>query len=222
MTVWPILVASLAGSPHCAAMCGLIADAAGHSWGARLSYHASRLAGYVTLGAAAGGAGGAIDLAGRWAGVAGIAARGAGVALVLFGAAQLAALAGFRWRFLDRLGRMAPWLAGRARSLPPTVRAGALGAVTALFPCGWLFAFVAVAVGTGSALGGAEAMATFWLGTVPAVLAASAFLRRVADPVRRRLPALSAATLIAFGILTATGRIATHHGTPSSHEHSGR
>jgi sulfite exporter TauE/SafE len=222
MTVWPILVASLAGSPHCAAMCGFIAGAAGRSPGARLAYHGSRLAGYAALGALAGAAGGAVDLAGRMAGIAGIAARGAGVALVLFGAAQLAAMAGFRWRFLDRAGRLAPWLAARARSFPPALRAAALGAVTALFPCGWLFAFVAVAVGTGSALAGAQAMAVFWIGTVPAVLAASAFLTRVADPVRRRLPALSAATLIVFGILTATGRMAIHHASPMAHEHLGR
>ncbi len=219
MIVWPILIASLAGSPHCAAMCGFIAGAAGRSPGARLAYHGSRLGGYVALGVLAGAAGGAVDVAGRMAGLAGIAARGGGVALVLFGAAQLAAMAGFRWRFLDRAGRLAPWLAARARSFPPALRAAALGVVTALFPCGWLYVFVAVSVGTGSALLGAEAMAVFWLGTVPAVLAASAFLTRIADPVRRRLPALSAAALIVFGVLTATGRMAVHHASPAPHEH---
>lgn len=60
----------------------------------------------------------------------------------------------------------------RLMDRPPVVRAAATGLFTTLLPCGWLYAFVVTAAGTGSGtpLHGAALMAVFWLGTLPMML----------------------------------------------------
>lgn len=42
-----------------------------------------------------------------------------------------------------------------------------LGVVTALLPCGWLYAFLAIAMGSGGVKSAALVMAFFWTGTLP-------------------------------------------------------
>lgn len=217
MTIWPILVASLVGSPHCAAMCGLIAGAAGRRPAETVAYHGSRLVGYLTLGLAGGLVGVAAERLGAWAGLVGTATRVAGIALVLFGLAGILTSLGVgpgRW-FRGGHGWVGR-VAARGRNLPPLPRASLLGLVTALLPCGWLFAFVAVAAGTADPIRGAATMGAFWIGTVPAVVAAGFFISRLAGPLRARLPIVSGAVLVVFGLVTVLAR-------PSQHAtHAGR
>jgi sulfite exporter TauE/SafE len=207
-------------------MCGLIAGAAGRTRRAALGYHAARLAGYGSVGAAAGGLGAGIDQIGGWAGIAGAAARVAGFAMVAVGGAAILTTIGARRRSPAGWSHgMVTRIAARGRALPPVRRAVLLGAVTALLPCGWLYAFVVAAAGTGSPSGGMTAMALFWAGTVPAVAAASALIGRLSGPLRARLPLVSATVLILFGLLTAFGRTAPRHsGAPelATHVHPSR
>lgn len=225
MNLWPILLASLVGSPHCAAMCGLVAGAAGRRATTALAYHGSRLAGYLALGALAGALGATAESVGRIAGTTGVAARIAGIVLVCFGlVGVLAALGWRRPTGTGRLHRIATSVAVRGRALPPVRRAALLGIVTTLLPCGWLYAFVAAAGSTAAASQGALAMSLFWLGTVPAVATAGALVSRLAGPIRARLPLLSAATLIVFGLVTVLARPSHRHDeTPSAiHDHARR
>ena len=225
MSLWPILLASLVGSPHCAAMCGLVAGAAGRRTGSALAYHGSRLAGYLTLGTAAGAVGATVDSVGRLAGATAVATRIAGVAVVAFGVVGILTTLGWRlWPAGRGLHRLASSIAQRGRELPPIRRAALLGLVTALLPCGWLYAFVAAAGSTGQPGRGALAMGVFWIGTVPAVAAAGAFVARLAGPLRARLPLVSAATLIVFGLATALARPSHHHdeAPPAAHDHGHR
>lgn len=217
MTIWPILALSLLGSPHCAAMCGLIAGAATPTPKAAMWYHGSRLLGYMAVGAIAGSIGRGADQIGSALGWQALATRGAGIALMAVGVvgalralglARIAPIDGHRW---------VAGLAGRTRSLSPSTRAGALGALTALLPCGWLLAFVIAAAGTGGAVDGALAMATFWLGTVPALVAAGLVVRRAAGPLRRRLPLIAALLLIAFGAFTTLHRSAVPLAATANH-----
>ena len=46
-------------------------------------------------------------------------------------------------------------------------------------------------------------MATFWLGTVPVLVGLGAAASRLAGPMCRRLPVLSAAVVLALGLLVA-------------------
>ena len=214
MTIWPVLVVSLLGSPHCAAMCGLVAGAAGPTPRAALAYHLARLGGYLMIGAVAGLVGAGADRLGAAAGLSATATRGAGLLLIVAGVAGLLRAAG-----VLRLGSVDThrWLArfaGRVRSLRPSARGAALGLLTALLPCGWLLAFVGAAAGTGSPLAGAGAMAVFWLGTVPALAGAALLVQRAAGPLRARLPMVGAVALICLGLVTLLRRPAAHDSAP--------
>lgn len=211
--VGSVLGASLLGSPHCAGMCGgfmcFVAGQDGKRFWPQAAYHGGRLLTYVALGVAAGAFGVGIERLAAAAGIARGAAILAGVAMVAGGGMALATALGAR---LPRLGTPsashAPIVAV-LRSLagqPPVVRALAIGLLTTLLPCGWLWAFVATAAATGSPLSGGATMAVFWAGTVPALVGVGVLARGAFGPLRRRLPVLTSAALIVVGLLTVAGK----------------
>jgi uncharacterized protein len=214
-----VLVASLIGSPHCAGMCGglmlfaLGADAQqprGRRIRLQLAYHGGRLGSYLLLGTAAGAIGAAIDFTGRFAGVQRAAAVLAGVMMIAFGLALLARTLGVRTgrlklpafvnAFLERLHRI-------AFTLKPTNRALAIGLLTALLPCGWLYAFAFTAAGTASPLLGAAVMGTFWVGTVPLMAALGAGIQLLTRPLHAHMPLITGLAVTGVGIYTAMGRL---------------
>jgi len=93
-----------------------------------------------------------------------------------------------------------------AMGLSPTRRALVIGLLTTLLPCGWLYAFAAVAAGTASPALGALTMAVFWLGTLPVLVSLGAGVQRLTGAMGRRLPHLTALVLIAVGLWTLIGR----------------
>lgn len=205
-----VLLASAAGSLHCVGMCGgLVAFVAGSRASAAL-YHTMRGLAYLALGAGAGAVGAAVDFGGAALGWSRIAMVVAGVTMLGFGFAALARARG------NRLPKV-PVPAGLRRAFArahqaasvqgPLARAGLLGALTALLPCGWLYAFVLTAAGTGSPWSGVLVMLAFWAGTVPALLAVGFGVRLFATPLMRRAPTLTAWLLVAIGITTLSGRI---------------
>lgn len=228
-----VLGASLIGSAHCAGMCGgfvsFYATGAGaRRVGAHAAYHGGRWISYVLLGALAGALGAGLDRAFAATHLAASAGVLAGAFITTWGAAKLLrALAPRLWARLDarvpHLGRGAGGLVGNAlaRLAPssPVARALALGLFTTLLPCGWLYAFVATAAGTGSPGGGALVMTAFWVGTLPMMALLGVLARAATGPFARRLPVLSACLLVAVGLLTLAGRLsmsrAAHlpHGT---------
>lgn len=217
MTVLGVLVASLLGSAHCAAMCGPFVSfysASGTSgrrgMASHLVYNLARLAVYLSLGAAAGSLGSGVDRLGALAGITRLAAIMAGVLMVVWGTATVLAWHGVRVRWLHGptwATRPLHAAVARARAWPTTARAGVLGATTALLPCGWLYAFVAVAGGTGSASRGMLAMFAFWIGTLPMLAALGAGVQRAAGPLRARLPVLTAVVVVVLGLATIGERL---------------
>lgn len=178
-----LFLAGLAGGvSHCAAMCGpfvlaqagavagsgaqapLLARLAGM---ALLPYQAGRMLGYGALGALAGGAAGFVSLA-------------SGLRYVLAGLLLLAALL-----MLGQAStRLAAWLpklpaprlpavlerrVGALLAAPTGWRGLALGLLLSALPCGLLYAALAGAAASGSALAGALGMLAFVLGTLPAL-----------------------------------------------------
>ncbi|GLX04529.1 sulfite exporter TauE/SafE family protein [Microbispora sp. NBRC 16548] len=85
-----------------------------------------------------------------------------------------------------------------ARS-PALVRAAALGMTTIFVPCGVTIGMEIVAVSSGSALGGAAALAGLALGTAPAFAALGLLLRTLAST---RLAALAGIAALAAGLFT--------------------
>jgi len=213
-----VLVASLAGSLHCVGMCGpFVAFYAGGdaARGARrflthATYSTGRLVAYAALGLAAGAIGAALDLAGSLAGFQRVAAVVAGAVMIAWGGLALLRLRGVR--VLPIRAGSAAWLQRAFRVVaerPPVLRAAAVGLLSGLLPCGWLWAFLVAAAGTGSAAGGAAVMVAFWLGTVPALLAVGLGAQLLAAPLRRHVPAVTAVLLVALGIFAIVSRPAS-------------
>ena len=224
-----VFAASLVGSLHCIGMCGpFVAFYSGSdgSAGARrllshVSYSGGRLVTYAGFGLAAGAVGAALDVAGSLAGFQRIAAVLAGATMILWGVFALLQLRGIRiFKHTSGNGRIARVLR-RGFSLvsdkPPVVRAGVVGLLSGFLPCGWLWAFVVTAAGTGSALKGAAVMAAFWAGTVPALLAVGFGTQLVSAPLRRHIPAVTAVLLVALGLFAILGRPASV--TAAIHKH---
>lgn len=212
-----VFVAGLLGSVHCAGMCGSFACLASGGDGSHgpqalrstFAYNFGRLISYAILGAVAGAAGAGLNRAGAIAGLARPAAIAAGVLLILWGVASLLAALGVRIPSLDVPPALATRVAGAVRAVqsrPPSVRALAIGALSAALPCGWLYAFVATSAAAGSALGGATVMAAFWLGTVPMMVAVGLSAQRLLGRFRTRLPVVTASVLVILGVLTVAGR----------------
>ena len=202
--VWlTLFVAALVGSVHCVGMCGPLCAMASHSSDRRSSfmrfttYQAGRLTSYRVLGAVAGTLGAAFNLGGAWMGWQQAATWIAGASMILL---SLVAVGRLLIRKPTSIHLPAFVNQGIARvrplvmKLPPNARAMALGGVTGLLPCGWLYAFVILSAGAGSALGGATLMGVFWLGSVPAlglvVISAQWLLRRAGSQVQWMVPML--------------------------------
>ncbi len=212
--VGAVFVASLLGSAHCAGMCGPFvcfyagADARSSAWG-HAAYNGGRLLSYWLLGAMAGALGAGVEQVGIGVGVARASGALAGVLMIVWGAVTLLALRGVAIPTPAPIAGVQRWMAARlrdVRNLPPVARALTVGLLTTLMPCGWLYAFVLTAAGTGSVGGAMIVMTVFWAGTLPMMLAIGVSVRRVAGPLRDRLPVISALTLVVIGILSLSGR----------------
>lgn len=193
IALFGILAASAVGSIHCVAMCGPLASAgslrlaAVHSLG--------RLVTYATLGMVAGAIGSAVNVAGHLASVQRAAMLISGV--VIIGIAVAPAIRREKAGSLFSRGLVRIRSKRSART-----RAALMGMLTGLLPCGWLWAFVVTAGGTGHVLGGLGVMVFFWLGTVPAMVGLLGFLGPALARVRARMPAITAVALIAVGLGT--------------------
>jgi uncharacterized protein len=237
-----VLVASLLGSPHCAGMCGgFVTFYAGGDGRGRvmphLAYNGGRLISYVTPGVIAGALGAGGDHMGALAGPGRGAGLLAGGGVVVWGASALLAEAGVAIRLPAAPAALKRPLTGALKAVharPAPVRALVMGLVTTLLPCGWLYAFVALAGGTAHPLAGALVMAVFWMGTLPVMAGLGLAAQTAFGPLRRRLPVFTATLLVVFGLLTVADRFRPmpmmHHlmpgmtmpstgGPPAQHEH---
>jgi sulfite exporter TauE/SafE len=225
--LFAVLSASLVGSVHCAGMCGPFVavysvSGPGRDPGRRatrlshLAYHGTRGVGYVALGALGGAAGRALNWAGNSVGVAQFAALFCSILVLLWGASVVFPVLRIRSPVARFFG---PKLA-QLGTKPRVFRASLLGALTPLLPCGWLYAFVATAAGTGSVFSGALLMATFWIGTVPALLGMGALLSRLGERLRARVPVLTGVALIFIGGLGVVQRVSMLASGEVSHKSS--
>lgn len=224
-----VFVASLLGSLHCAAMCGGIValcvgvdgapgttgSGGGASGGRRVfrmqaAYSIGRLLTYSALGGVAGAVGAAFDLGGSLLGVSQAAAIGAGALMIMFGLAAFLRISGFKLtcaRLPRPLNNIFQRAFRAAATRPGGQRAFLIGLLTGFLPCGWLYAFVIAAAGTGSAAMGALTMAVFWSGTLPVMVGLGVGVQKLTGSFRKRLPAATALLLVFVGVLTVVSRI---------------
>lgn len=215
-----VFIASLLGSTHCAGMCGAflafaVAGDANQSAPTKAALHAAyntgRLMTYLTLGVVAGLLGAALNLGGSAVGLQRLAALLAGLMMVAFGLAAILRASGLRVGRIPVPGAFQS-LATRghraAAALPPVYRAWAVGLLTTLLPCGWLYAFVITAAGTASPTLGMLTMAVFWLGTLPMMVGLGIGIQALTGRLRRHLPLATSLLLVCVGLWTLAGRAA--------------
>ena len=165
--LWTAFILGLAGSLHCAGMCGplVLAVTSGSRGGpngllAMIAYHAGRIGTYALLGVVFGMLGRSLALAGlqRWVSI------GAGV-LLLAGLASLLPSQGSTWAVAVVGGlrkTAAPWMRH------PTLSARiVLGSINGLLPCGLVYAAGAGSAAAGNLLESVAYMTVFGLGTLP-------------------------------------------------------
>jgi uncharacterized protein len=213
------LVLGLAGSLHCAGMCGPILLAVNRSASGRdaltrmLIYHASRISIYCALGVVAGYTGRAASTAGLGRAIAIVA----GALLVL---GSIGVLAG-RWtRPLTVASSSLAIRAGTAAAAltrqRPLAGHALLGAANGLLPCGLVYAALAASLALGTVVGSVVFMSGFGLGTMPVLIALTISAASIPFSWRRRfrlaVPVLMVAAgslLIAWGVMPSDS--AAHH-----------
>ncbi|KAA0216686.1 MAG: sulfite exporter TauE/SafE family protein [Leptolyngbya sp. PLA3] len=216
--VGAVLGASLLGSLHCAGMCGpFLLFAVGMDGGKparahhlQIAYHVGRLLTYTVLGVIAGLVGQALDFGGSMIGVQRVAALLAGALMIAFGLAVALRTLG-RNVAQPRAPKLVQKIVSRGHAasmdLEPVQRALAIGLLTTLLPCGWLYAFAVVAAGTGHPALGALTMAAFWVGTLPVLVSLGAGLRALTGPLRKHVPLISSLAVMVVGVATVLGRV---------------
>jgi sulfite exporter TauE/SafE len=213
------LAVGLAGSIHCAGMCGPILIAVNrhtmsHATPIRmLVYHAARLSVYVALGAIAGYTGHSAASAGLGRAIAIVS----GVLLLLgsFGvaASKWAQPLSAAWSPLAIWVATAAMAASRRR---PVAGHAVMGFANGLLPCGILYAALATSVALGTVAKSMVFMTAFGVGTVPVLVGLTMSATSLPLPWRRRLRLAGPAVMIAAGsLLIARGVLpsgpAHHH-----------
>ena len=222
------ILLGLAGSTHCIAMCGGISAALafGMPSGMSTSRRASmlllmslgRVSSYALAGALA-----AASLAQLPAPLSTVPLLRvvAGLLLVLLGlrlGGWLDLLAGLEARGQMLWARLQP---PTARLLPVdhAIKALLLGALWGWLPCGLVYSTLAWSATSTDAPRAALLMATFGLGTVPAVAATGAFATELRLLLaRRQIRVVSAVAVLCFGLWTITAAIGNATGA-AHHQH---
>lgn len=209
ITLSAALLAGIAGSAHCFAMCGSLAGAFGMrarviganargAFGNALSYHVGRLSGYTLAGAICGLLGATLqavlDLAriGSWLRIA------SGVLLLLIALRMLSpwnplrwleTLGAAFWRSLQPLTQKTGALNGRAQAL-------ALGFLWGWLPCGLVYSMLLFAALSGNVFQGGAILLAFGLGTLPAMLTSTVLASQVQRLLRNRWSRLASGILL--------------------------
>lgn len=220
-----VFVASLLGSLHCVGMCGpfaLVAAASRQDQKMLLfhsaAYSIGRLLTYAMVGAAFGAMGLAINQGtsqvtfANWQQASTYLAGGI---MVLVGVVALARQLGFRIKFPKQFAPLQSTLQkgfAKSHQLKPLHRALAIGALTSLMPCGWLYTFAISAAGTASPVSGMLLMISFWAGTVPVMIALVLGFNRIGATIQKRVPLMMASLVILIGVFTIAFRAPVHLG----------
>ena len=185
-----VLVAGFVGSAHCVGMCGPIILSVGRSSKNLVTYHLARLTSYCLAGGVVGFIGQQVtSLASAWLMFVIMAMMGS--TLILIGLRRYH-LGTFHFRppsrsskpFTNLWARLSR-LTFRFRDRHPNGAAAVIGFLTILLPCGHLYIFLAAAAATGSAVKGLALMATFAIGTLPALALGPLLLQKILSPIAR-------------------------------------
>lgn len=199
----------LLGSLHCIGMCGGLVSAVCLSrpalwWPGLLSYQAGRIGGYVILGLLAGLVGAGLQHSG-WLPNAQQALAGFAAAIMILFALHLG---GWTPDPVARLTAIFTRASGLARWTQQAARHDALrpwamlGLLNGFLPCGLVYAALALSLNVEFIEDAALIMLAFGLGTLPAMTATPALIRRLTPQRRGALLKGAAVILILLAIFT--------------------
>ena len=164
--LWTALLLGLAGSVHCAAMCGpliLLVTKVRLRPADAFAYHVGRITTYAAIGILFGALGRSLALAGWQRGLSIFAGLAILAGLFLTSAAAL------KTPMVKLVARLKSTF-GHLLQHQSLVAQFGLGAINGLLPCGLVYVAAAGAAATGNPLAGAGYMAVFGLGTLPMLL----------------------------------------------------
>jgi uncharacterized protein len=224
-TVLAGLALGIAGSAHCAAMCGpvllvLTRGASSSSRTARraaLVYHTFRITMYVLLAIPAGYAGRALAAQGFGRALAIIA--GVGLLAMAAGLGEHAWLRPMSRAWSAAVARVGVRAATLARSHPQAGYA-VLGMVNGLVPCGLVYAAATTAAALGTVPASLLFMAGFGLGTVPALLGLTVAAVSIPPQFRRHLRFAGPAVMAIAGLLLIGRGLLPPASAGHEHHHS--
>jgi uncharacterized protein len=201
MELWTAFLLGLAGSLHCAGMCGPLVLALAkarprtvHESTGRVCYHLGRVASYCVLGLMLGFLGQLVAPAGfqRWLSITlGV------VLLAALWVASKVSLAAPVWKWVA-------WLKGSMRALlqkDSLASQATMGALNGLLPCGLVYVAAAGATAAGNPLTGATYMALFGLGTWPMMLGIHFAGQRLPLPSRLSLGSVTRVAVVLMATL---------------------
>ena len=201
MQLWTAFLLGLAGSLHCAGMCGplLLALAKARprtvqeSTG-RVCYHLGRVASYCGIGLLFGLLGHVVAPAGfqRWLSLT--------LGIVLLAGLLLSA----KMSLVTPVGKWVGWLKGSMRGLfqrNSLMSQATMGALNGLLPCGLVYVAAVGATATGDPLNGAAYMALFGLGTWPMMLGLHFAGQRLPLPARLSLGSVTRVAVFLMAVL---------------------
>lgn len=203
-----IISSSFFGSWHCAGMCGPVAtlmSARKSLW----SYHLGRLISYSLLGLLAGSLGQFFLTSDfiilRW-----ISAILLALILIISGSTLIlpahwrARLSSLSWshRIFSLIKRLQAFHIGRSGF--------AVGLLTALLPCGWLYTYVTAAIATKSPWAGALTLSLFWLGGLPALSAVPMMVRQSIQAAGLRQQRIAGGVLVVAGLYSLISFMLMH------------
>jgi hypothetical protein len=109
------------------------------------------------------------------------------------------------------------WL-GRSYHLKQgCLRSFAIGFFSALLPCGLLYGVLFSLAALQSPLHGAVGMASFSLGTMPALIVGPTIILKIFKPLRESWPDLTRFSLVTLGIVTISYRMVMAYGQANCH-----
>lgn len=199
-------IAGLSGSLHCVGMCGGLVTASCSGGKDVLKYQVGRLLGYAIIGSVAWFLGNAISgvISFQWGPL--ISGLFMGALFIYWGVqsyqgkkAELP-LPGFlrsSYQFIFR----------NYVSKTHGLRSFVIGLISIMLPCGLIYGLIIAALALGNYEQMMLSLLFFWLGTLPAMIGAPQLVKKILDPMRKKLPKAYAVIFIVIGMATIVGRL---------------
>lgn len=202
-------LAGLSGSLHCLGMCGGLVTASCSGGKDVLKYQVGRLLGYLILGSVAFVFGyvlkGVVTFA--WAPL--VSGLFLGVLFIYWGIRSFQGkkaevpLPAFLRKVYQYTFRNYVSKAGYFRSF-------IVGLISIMLPCGLLYGLMVAALALGDYQHVVISLLFFWMGTLPAMVGAPQFIKKVMEPFRKNLPTAYAVLFIVIGVATIAGRLSAY------------